>query len=623
MATRDISPHELVMPDGNAPSIYASPEEWAAYREEQARMKQEDELSALLLSLTGPTPLIDTGAGAGRGSVNPPNADVNNVGAGRGVVNPANVVPVPETLLRDPLAADENGHNLTRTDKVNTTGAMQRINAAAPKWYPGVTATMQENGTLSLSNIGAANSQGSAPVKTGPNISNDLFASINALKGMTDPAEARGVLSSIRESAAQKSTSLMAEAMNFASSKLGVPFLEQQLREAEAADRADPMWYTGIGDSPITAKIRQQLLTTRSSVDNEAKNYLATNTTFASMNAALKTAEEEAKRIDALSARKERLGDELTLRAELKKDAKVEEAAALRASLSPTEQKRLAILNPSIANEADPDAQMMAMAASIKRADRDPAMREALGAADQDLPTLAMSGNADALTLTISKEKENNPAATDESVKATLDIIARNAGKPEMVDALLRKKYGTKFDSPEAKAEKAALLASSVGLDAAGKKIKRAQDNAIALEIYRGQATDRFASNVASWGIQDPEFLAAQEDAYKTTGKRDLQSVITSYMKNISNDPASGLVKMAALKQMASSAAGRQAKSMFGTPDTLILNALIDNAARTSGLWEAIKKVLSVPSTSNTSMAPLGSLGAFAIGTQNYMNNRE
>ena len=109
------SPHSLVMggPQAPAPSIYASPEEWAAYMEEQARMKQEDELSALLLSLAGPTPLIDTGAGAGRGSVNPPNADVNNVGAGRGVVNPANVVPVPETLLRDPLAADENGHNLT------------------------------------------------------------------------------------------------------------------------------------------------------------------------------------------------------------------------------------------------------------------------------------------------------------------------------------------------------------------------------------------------------------------------------------------------------------------------------------------------------------------------------
>lgn len=617
---RPISPHELVLPNGTAPSIYASPEEWAAYRASQQAATQgaieEDTLSSLLMTLAGDTsfPSVDTVLLPSTGAE-----------AGRGFINPPNVIPSTDTSTsKDPLAADENGHNLTRTSKVNTTGAMERINAAAPKWYPGVTATMQENGTLSLSNVFDSTniSEANVQVRTGPNVSNDLFSSINALKGMTDPAAARGVLATIRESAAQKSTSLMAEAMNFASNKLGVPFLETQLREAEAADRADPMWYTGIGDSPITAKIRQSLLTTRASVDNEAKNYLATNTTFASMNAALKTAEEEAKRIDALATRKDRLTDEISLRSELKKDAKVEEASALRASLSPLEQRRLAILNPSIANEPDPDAQMLAMAATIKRADRDPNMREALGAADQDLPILAMSGNPDALTLTISKEKENNPAASDESIKATLDIIGRAAGKPEMVDAFIKQKYKGKFDSAEAKAEKASMLTSSVGLDAQGKKIKRAQDNAIAMEIYRGQATDRFMSNVGSWGITDPEFLAAQQDAFKTTGKMDLTSVLSSYMKNVSNDPATGLQKIAAFKQIANSVAARQANSIFGTPDTLIMDAVITNAARTSGLWEAIKKTLTIPSTSGISMAPLGILGAAALGTQDYMNNR-
>lgn len=486
----------------------------------------------------------------------------------------------------DPLAADENGHNLKKTGKVNTTGAMQRINAASPKWHPGVTATMQADGTLALSNTSAPSATKTASAM--PTVGNDLLTAINSLKTTNDPDIARGLLGNIRESAAQKSSSLMGEAMRFAATKLGVPVLETQLREAEAADKADPKWYPGIGDSPITAKIRTALLTTRSSVDNEAKNYLSSNTTFASMNAALKTAEEEAKRIEKIGDRTNRIEDEAAFRSTLKELDKAEQnaevAASMKATLSPEEQKRLVLLNPSIGQEATPEKQLLAMAASIKRADRDPAMREALGALEADLPILAMNGNPDAMVLTISKEA-NRPGftGTEDSVKATLDTIAKVAGKPEMVDKLIRMKYGTKFDSPEAKAEKATMTSASLGLDAEGKKIKRKQDFAIALDLYRGEATDRFMKDTTSWGIQDPLFLAAQQKAKSVTGKADLQSVLTAYLQDA---PAEGLLgRLNEIRTAALTAAAKNKGSLFGSPDSVIIEGTLARAAKQQGVW--------------------------------------
>jgi hypothetical protein len=578
------------------PSIYATEEEWAAYRQKQAEEKgQAEGMSQALLALTEMnqqfnSALPDTGAGAGRGSV-----------------NPESVQPLIESLA---ASFTPSATPATSTGPKKTGDAMvDKINSNAPTWYPGVTATRQANGNLSLTNI-----QPVAPGGSLPNVSNDLFAAINSLKTTNDVDVARGLLSTIRESSAQKSSELMGEAMRFASTKLGVPVLEQQLREAEAADRADPQWYPGIGDSPITAKIRSALLTTRSSVDNEAKNYLASNTTYASMNAALKTAEEEAKRITSIGDRANRIEDEMLLRDQLKKDAKVDEANALRATMSPEEQKRLMVLNPTLASIIDEGDRSLAMAASIKRADRDANMRAALGATDMDLPILAMERNPDAVLLTVRKEQELNPAASDNEVQARIEEVSRIANGKDFVKLAVSQRFNGRIDSTEAKAYAAELSTSDVGLDAKGKALKRQEKYAMALDLYRKDATNRFAGDTTGWKVNDPEFLAAQEKAFKVTGKRDMTSVLTSYLDGA--DAVTKLQRLDSFKKYAEEAAGKQAKSLFGTVDTIALNAAIAKQAQTSGIWAAMLEVLRTPSSSGTSMAPLGILGAISVGAQ-------
>jgi len=522
----------------------------------------------------------------------------------------SSISPAPEALLKSNGSRDIYG--------VNAAEGGNRVNKNTAEF--GVKATQGADGKVTLTNVGVQPSSPSGSVTASmPNISNDLFASINQLKTTSDPDIARGLLGNIRESAAQKSSALMTEAMNFASSKLGVPFLETQLREAEVADRADPEWYPGIGDSPITAKIRATLLTTRSSVDNEAKNYLATNTSFASMNAALKTAEEEAKRIDVIGQRKDLLTDRNIERQAIKDEEAISKATAIKNTLSPEELKRITVLNPTLANIADPKDSARSFAETVERADKNPAMRAALGATDQDLPLLAMENNPFATTLTIAKEQELNPSASKDEIETRLMKIASASGSPAFIDAAVKTKFGTKFNSPEAKAYKAELASSGLGLDAAGKKLQRAQKYAMALDMYKAEATDRFASDTASWGIQDPEFLVAQEKAFKVTGRRDMESVLTAYME--STDPTISLQKVAAFKLLATGAAGKTAKSLFGTPDSLALDAMIINATRTNGLWEAIRKVTQLPSIEGTSMAPLGGLGAIALGSLGMLNN--
>lgn len=479
----------------------------------------------------------------------------------------------------NPLAADENGHNLTKTGQVNTTGAVERINAASPKWHPGVVATKDKNGQVSISNSTASSS--ASPIQTMPNISSDMFSAISRLKTTTDGDVARGLLSDIRESAAQRSSSLMSEAMNFASNKLGVPTLEMQLKEAEAADKADSAWYPGIGDSPITAHIRTALLTTRSSVDNEAKNYLSSNTSYASMAAALKTAEEEAKRIDKLTTRTDNIADTLSLRRQDKNDAIVAAAQDTMNAMSPTQLARMSLLNPTLTDPTlTPDEAIKAKAKTIVSAS--PARKEALLAPDQDLPILAMENNQDALTLTMAMEKTSNPRATDGEIHAKLQAVIDLTKNPtQMNKSIIQARFGT-LTTPEAKSSLQDLNAKTTGFDGTDKKLARKDRLNYALSLYKQGATDRFASDASNWGTTDPTMQAAIDSSFKTTGNRSLENVLAAFVGD-SMDTAA-LTKAFAFSKILEGSVNSGAKSLFGMPDSMALTAQVIRSLRTKGL---------------------------------------
>lgn len=614
--------------EDQVPSIYDSPDTWAKYRVLQAMAKANmqdinenapaagPEVQALYEMLSSPA---NVGGGAGRGGQGGPTAEEFNssiqappAAEPTPVALPTSIAPTPQALLKSDGTKDKYG--------VNAAEGGNRVNANVALF--GVKATQDANGNVMLTNVGVpvGSYTKAVPSPVSSTVSNDLYSAINSLKTTSDPDIARGLLSNIRESAAQKSASLMTEAMKFASTRLGVPVLEQQLREAEAADRADPAWYPGIGDSPITAKVRQALLVTRSSVDNEAKNYLSSNTTYASMNAALKAAEEEAKRIDKIADRDSKFKDEMSFRAMVREDELVFKAEAIKNTLSPIEQRRLSILNPGLDATKDPKAQTLAYARAVERADKNPAMRAALAATEQDLPVLAMENNPHATMLVASQEVMNNPATTPEEVEARLTMIAKEVDSPTFADKATRLKFGSKFDSKEAKAYKNELVMGSVGLSAEGQRIQRSQKYAMALDMHRARATDRFAENVASWGVQDPAFVAALTKAQQITGKTDMRSVLTTFMEDA--DPKASMAKLIAFQSYARGAASKQSKSLFGVPDTVRLDTIIIEAARGQSLWEAIKQSSMMPNTQNTSMAPLGLFGAGASLAASYANNR-
>ncbi len=479
-----------------------------------------------------------------------------------------------------PLVADENGHNLTKTGQVNTTGAVERINAASPKWHPGVVATKDKNGQVAISN-GPATSSTPSPIQTMPNISSDMFAAISRLKTTTDGDVARGLLSDIRESAAQRSSSLMSEAMNFASNKLGVPTLEMQLKEAEAADKGDSAWYPGIGDSPITAHIRTALLTTRSSVDNEAKNYLSSNTSYASMAAALKTAEEEAKRIDRLTQRADNVADTLSLRRQDKNDAIVAAAQDTMNAMSPTQLARISLLNPTLTDPTlGPDEVVKAKAKTIASAS--PARKEALLAPDQELPILAMENNQDALILTMAMEKTSNPRATDGEIHAKLQAVIDLTKNPtQMNKSIVQARFGT-LTTPEAKSALQDLNAKTTGFDGTDKAMARKDRLNHALGLYKQGATDRFASDASNWGVSDPTMQKAIDDSFKATGNRKLENVLSAFVGD-SMDTAA-LTKAFAFSKMLERAVNGNAKSLFGMPDSMALTAQVIRSLRTKGL---------------------------------------
>lgn len=214
----------------------------------------------------------------------------------------------------------------------------------------------------------------------------------------------------------------------------------------------------------------------------------------------------------------------------------------------------------------------------------------------------------------------NNPATTPEEVEARLTMIAKEVDSPTFADKAARLKFPKNFDSKEAKVYKNELVMSSVGLNAEGQRIQRSQKYAMALDMHRARATERFAENVASWGVQDPAFVEALTKAQRITGKTDMRSVLTTFMEDA--DPKASMAKLIAFQSYARGAASKQSKSLFGVPDTVRLDAIIIEAARGQSLWEAIKQSSMMPNTQNTSMAPLGLFGAGASLAASYANNR-
>ncbi|EDO29126.1 predicted protein [Nematostella vectensis] len=551
--------------DPDMPSIYASEEEWKSYRALQALKRgpgatntsgmtpQEmeanvgtvdpDPLKQKLMDLVTAPDTVFNAATIGQMTgdptysqrvAQPTGGDVTTTKVGEGPSEEDTILAMafPEVFLKQPP-----------TGKVNTKGGVERVNARTSEH--GVRA-IEKDGKIYMTNIG---SDGSVNKGTGspnsvlgdglgasrgtqaaPDTPAHLNSSIEQLKSAPDLATAQGILMNINQTIAQQSNKLSEDALKFAATRVGLPNLEAELSAAIAADKADPNWYPGIGDSPITQEIRQQIAQANNAANVIAKNYLTSNNQAAALRAMEENSKilyENIKRKEEFSARRQEIRDDRQYQADATRAARNEDRIAQEerriemeiGPLDATRMQRMAILDPS-SKKADGSidqlgAQKTAYALK-KRNAKD--LQEALDLPDQDLPAVALAGNEYAMTIVVANELRDNPKATEQQVRDKMAIIKQRAIDPafeQQADTFRVSQFTSQKDKDAAKeAIKQKRIGSVLNKpDAATRRLQAVENFNIALQMERAAVTANMTKDAGSFIDPQGPLGKAMEEA--------------------------------------------------------------------------------------------------------------
>ena len=588
-------------PAENAPSIYADPSAWADYRQQQAADKSfqnrptPQQIEQAIASPTSNATEVDKQAESNLmalaiDSLLTPDP-LATIGAGRGSVNPAPVdpsAPAPSTVQGQdridrsfPVAFQKS----PPTGKVNTEGGVDRVNARTSEH--GVTATVGANGKIFMTNVnpdGTVNKGTGSPNSVlgngmgtrtsgnvnAPNLPLALSSTMQKLAKSTDPNEARGFMESIVQGIALAQAKLNEEALQFGSQKVGLTELENQLSQAMMADRNDPNWYPGIGDSPITAAIRVQISQQKTAARSVAEDYLNTNTNQAALKAFADSAQKEYARI----AKIQDAGVMLDLRQrenqQQKRWLKEEQASEVAQNLTPQERTRIATLAPQ--TQGDP-VQMGEWFIQRSKSSKG-VLDQVLAAEGDDLVVFALEDNADAVKLVAANEGK-----TTDEIKERLKKIRRNAESLDFDEK--RIKFQTSNLSPEERtATQQSLRRASMDKKVSGDKKEIAKQNLKwALDMERAGQTTAVIENVENiWKDPTGPMGPAIAQAKKVTGNASLDSVLTAYIGTSSGPEA--IQKMSTFKALLQKTVEAYPPSFFGVPDINQLNAAVVESSR-------------------------------------------
>lgn len=101
-----------------------------------------------------------------------------------------------------------------------------------------------------------------------------LIASLQKIANEVNPDTRSALFRQIQHRVVAYQASAAKRARDQAEVEAGVEELEKQLRDAQAADKADPQWRPGVGDSPPTAAIRSSLHRAREGADKGMERFL-------------------------------------------------------------------------------------------------------------------------------------------------------------------------------------------------------------------------------------------------------------------------------------------------------------------------------------------------------------
>lgn len=470
---------------------------------------------------------------------------------------------------------------LLRSPPGGMSAAADRVNANTDNY--GVKAVIGEDGRVTLTNVGvtpktpvyptANGGQGPGQGAIAPNTPLSVNSLFNKLKETTDVDTARGILSSLREASAIEQTKFETQAMQFAANKIGIPKLEADLNAAILADQQDPKYMPGMGDSPITNRIRTNLEQARGLADAEAKRYLAQNSSYAVLGATLKNADNEVARLTKIGDRKDALQDTIAMQAAARSQAKEDALTEQARGLDGIQRQRLLMLAPEL-GQVDPAKLDADMIRTINARKNDKAWVQTFQAPEEALPALALTGNQYAEQLVISKEQANAGIAP-EITKARLDNLRVLTNNKDFLKKAFEEQY--KGD-PKAKQKVADAIGqfNEKGLTPEGKAQNQAIKMQLALDLAKKQTTVNFANSLDTWKIADPLFQQAVVEARKVTGKTQMLDVLNAYTKDAQGPDLIRRTQIFA--DLMTQEAQKHQNSIFGQPNYLALRSQIFKA---------------------------------------------
>lgn len=489
------------------------------------------------------------------------------------------------TFVVDPVT----GRTTISNTEATRTKAAQRMNAPAQDAAQGTTLT--------------------TPTRTEAQAPINFRASMQAIQAEQDPVARAQMFADLQTQAATFKSTLWANSLKSAEQKLGIPELEATLAQNEALDRSDPKWKQFQSDSPITARIRQQLLRQRAVADEEAKRSLQGNVTLASMDSQIAAAtnifnrmEKQQDLRDNKEAAKQDRKDQFEFQRQYVEQQQDQD---MLQQTSPEMLTRMPLIDPSFVGKSAID-----LARYINKGVRDAATKEALLAPDEALPELSIiRGNKAAERVLIAKEAERTGKSSDE-VARNLKLMQQGMLNDKELEKQLRLVYPQ--DKAAIDAAKMQLQRAALGGTKADKEAAQALKWQVAQAAVQRGAEANFYGDVSGWGLPDPELGAAIEQAKSTTGSASASAVLSAFIGD--RIGAERQARIDAFMQLLHTAAAPRARSLLApiNAESIKQNLIMDiNRQMARGIeGQVMDAVNAMPSPFRAALAP------FTLGSQ-------
>ena len=565
-------PKKTFVPAEDAPSIYADPTEWQAYRSRQmldAALQTNQEMAAQNIAAQDEmTNQLLTDMAAGEDSMSREMMSLLGRYPTRAALSPQKSLPV---------AGDKDGTPDVPVGPNPTHAKQDLINK---NWNDqGIQAFTDSKGQLVLTNKPGATNATEAMRPFTPVTSKATTGGagnlLNDIRNAPDLAAAQGAMYALQSSITEQVAKTKSNAIKFAEQKVGLPAMQLELQNAIKADRADPMYKPGMGDSPITAKIRTQVTALEDQAAQEAERWLSRNVEFAQLSNTLTAAQQEIQRF----TRKEDWKEQRKLSSELQAeewDRRKTEDINLKAGQIPIETKnRILSLHPEIATEENPNAKILGQYEQIvKKGGK--AANDALNAPAAQLPALAVRGNAMAEELVIQQEMKATGEGAD-AIRGRIASAKALMADPKFVQKALSAKFASSPDKTK-QVKQATEEFNKLSNNPEEKERFNQMKADLALDFIRTTATERFASDLSRLQTTNVKLGDAVRLAIKNTGSASLENVATAWLGDATGPEAKAGYDafMATLE----SESLKFKDSMFGTPNMVAIRAAVTEMAR-------------------------------------------